>query len=341
MDAMNKASLDCSILNMSDYGDKVYSRLLKSFKLLLVESRNMHLVLQHFEPIFLGLFLSLFGFKRIINVVHTDLVEYYKNVNVFKKIIVAIVFFIIRERRIVFVSREAELKAINKFKLRSTSTIYNIFNFPSLGLKVNRRSTSGIVLGVVSRLHEVKNIDLAILVVNELRQKNIDVELNIYGGGSDDEFLKLKELIKVLNAGGFIHFFGMVNYKESIFLSIDGLISFSSIEGLPTVILESISYGVPVFFTDCSSGPREIMSAGSDVLRKTTSYERTSVGYLVRPVLERKKYEPLLSHYERAYVDYLSDFIEDIIKFKFTMSFDADRFSARNVVNQWRKLVPL
>jgi glycosyltransferase involved in cell wall biosynthesis len=341
MDAMNRASLDCDILNMSDYGSKVYSRLLKSLKSILVESRNTPLLLQHFEPIFLGLFLPILGFKRIVNVVHTDLVEYYNGANVFKQIIIAIVFFIIRKRLIVFVSREAELKAINKFKLKNTSTIYNIFNFQSLKLNRNRKLASGIVLGVVSRLHKLKNVDLAILVVSELRKKNIDIELNIYGGRFDDEFQKLKEFTKVLNASSFIHFFGRVNHKESIFSSIDGLMSFSSIEGLPTVILESINYGVPVFFTDCSSGPREIMSPGGDILRKTTSYERTSVGYLVRPVLARKKYKPLLSDYERAYVDYLAHFIEDIIKFKFSMSFDADRFSARSVLNQWKKLLPI
>lgn len=293
-------------------------------------------LLQHFDAIFLGIFLRIFGFNKIINVVHTDLITYYNSIGLIKKIIIKTIFFIIRSQSIVFVSKEAELKAKAYFKLRNTGTIYNIYDFiPSS--KANLFDPSKIILGSISRLHAVKNIDLLVRLMKEIHSKYQNVELLIYGDG--EHFEPLRQYIAELGCSGYIKLLGASNDKKAMYESIDALVSFSSIEGLPTVILESISFGKPVLYTDCNSGPRELMSPTTDPLAKTASYEKTNIGYLVKPTKNTATYSQQLDDYETEYVDIMLAFIDDLKNTRFSMEYDPDRFSEKTIVKQWQELI--
>lgn len=293
-------------------------------------------LLQHFDAIFLGIFLRIFGFNKIINVVHIDLITYYNSIGLIKKIIIKTIFFIIRSQSIVFVSKEAELKAKAYFKLRNTGTIYNIYDFiPSS--KANLFDPSKIILGSISRLHAVKNIDLLVRLMKEIHSKYKNVELLIYGDG--EHFEPLRQYIAELGCSGYIKLLGASNDKKAMYESIDALVSFSSIEGFGMTILESISFGKPVLYTDCNSGPRELMAPLTNPLFKTESFEKTDVGYLVKPVKEVAVYSNTLSDYEWEYMGTLASFVEDLKNNNFSMKYDPSPFSSEVVVEQWLKYI--
>lgn len=329
-------SIKSKLINLDDFDCGFFKKACKSFNFLIKLSKDDVLILQHFYPIFIGLFLRYFGYKKLINVVHTDLVEYYNSISFFKKIIVSLVFFLLRYDVVVFVSKESELKAIDKFKLTNTTTIYNSHSYPNRE-RVENRFNKNIKLGSISRLHKVKNIDLLIRVFKQVRYKVPSVELLIYGSGDEQE--ELERYIHQQGCANFVTLLGPSNNKDEMYSSIDALVSFSSIEGLPTAILESIGYDIPVLYTDCSSGPREIMSPSSNPLIKTSSYEKTNVGYLVKPTVGLSNYESKLSEYECEYVDFLILFIKDVEHSNFNMEFDTSRFEEEAIVNQWLSFV--
>lgn len=333
--SLNRRNIKNNLFNIKDIDGGFLLRNIKALINLLKNKKNVF-ILQHFDAIFLGVFLRFFGCNNLINVVHTDLYSYYNSIGFLKKIIIRFIFFIQKNQTIVFVSHEAELKAKKKFNLKNTTAIYNIFDF-NMPLEYKKEQRRGFVLGVVSRLHSTKNIDLSIRVVKELNKKNKDLSLLVYGQG--DQYDKLKEYILDLGCDDFVKMMGLCNNKKKMFDSIDALISFSSIEGLPTVILESICYRKPVFHTDCSSGPRELIFPSTSPLIKTTNFEKSDVGYLVKPVLELNSYSKELSFYEKDYVEILDKFIDDVRKNEFSMKYDTAPFSEDFIVSQWLDLI--
>ena len=334
--AFSRAVVKANIINLNCFGSGVISSFYRSFRYLSQLNKNDVLVLQHFSPIFLGLILRLLGFKKIINVVHTDLYEYYKNSFFLKKIIIRMVFYFLKNEVVVFVSKESEAKAKIKFNLKNTITIYNIYSFP-VDKPVRKKIGDKIKLGSISRLNKTKNIYLLIRVLKDVVTISPGIELLIYGSGDQQE--DLEKYIKSQNCEDYIKLVGFSEDKNKMYSSIDAMISFSSIEGFGMTILESIGYGIPVFYTDCSSGPRELMSPDTDPLAKTVSYEKTNIGYLVKPTQKTAAYSDELDDYESEYVDIMLAFINDLKSNKFSMVYDTARFSEETIVKQWQELI--
>lgn len=334
--SFSEHSIKSSLINLNDFDHGFFKKIYKILQCLLQLKKDDVLILQHFYPIFIGLLLRFFGYSKLINVVHTDLVEYYASIGLLKKAIISFVFFFLKNDVIVFVSKESEIKAVEKFKLKNTRTIYNVCCF-SNNDRFKNRFNKKIKLGSISRLNKTKNIDLLIRVFKKVKCTIPNAELLIYGSG--DEQAKLEQYIKQQGCADFVKLLGPSNDKDAMYTSIDAMVSFSSIEGFGMTILESIGYGIPVFYTDCSSGPRELMSPTTDPLAKTASYEKTNIGYLVKPTQNTATYSQELDDYETEYVDIMLAFIDDLKNTRFSMEYDPDRFSEKTIVKQWQELI--
>lgn len=298
-------------------------------------AKDETLVLMHYDAIFIGVFLRFFGYKKTINVIHTNLVDYYSSVGFIKKTIIRFMMWSVKKDRVVFVSKEAELKAKEFFSLENTTTIYNIYT-PAM-THAPKQKHDKLILGVLARLHQVKNIDLAIRLITKLKPKYPSLELHIYGKGDEEQ--RLRGYIEELGCGSFVFLKGFTSDQQAFFASIDALVSFSSLEGLPTVILESVGFKTPILYTDCSSGPRELMSASSDPMEKTKSFEKTDIGYLIKPLFSQYPYSKTLIGHELEYVEIVDSFIADLKSDDFSMEYDFERFSENNIVKEWTKYI--
>ena len=97
-------------------------------------------------------------------------------------------------------------------------------------------------------------------------KKNPDAILIIIGEGELKK--ELESLIHSLDIKGRVF---IINNTSNIFPYIKraDCFCFTSIyEGLPNVLIETISMGTPIIATDCISGPREILFPELDVRRK-------------------------------------------------------------------------
>jgi glycosyltransferase involved in cell wall biosynthesis len=343
-DIFTSAKVPHNLYNTKELNSGILTRFFKTFLKFKSKSDEVF-IFQHFEPIFFGYLLRLAGLKKIINVVHTDLVGYYQSVGCVKRFVVRFILFLIKENPTVFVSKEAMLRAQAFFKLRDAVYIYNInslvfdscphINSTDKISPVNQK----ISLGIVSRLHPGKNIDLAIRVVKQLNFSGCEANLIIFGDGPEQE--KLASYLNQLGCTDIVTFAGRCNDKKIIFQSFDALLSFSSLEGFSLIIAEAISFMKPVFHTDCSSGPREIMSPKSDPLKKTDSFEDTGSGFLVKPILksELRAYALDLSHSEELYVDYLKIFIDKLNGNRFMFTTLGPEFDYKYILRQWFDLI--
>ncbi|EMW6876174.1 glycosyltransferase [Providencia manganoxydans] len=332
--AFKEKKIKTDLFNMLSNGNNLFSRVFHAIRYLKKYKSDTIIILMHFDAIFAGFFLSFLGYKKTINVIHTDLYGYYKSSGLLKKIIIKLIFTKMRRKKNIFVSKEAENRAKKYFKLQNSNCIYNITQIELKNTKTINDNEKKISLGIVSRLHIQKNIDLAIRVVKELNQLGGDVNLKIYGDGPELE--RLKEYVSILNCEDQIFFFGHIDAKDEVFNSFDALISFSSIEGLPTIILESFIFNKPVYFTDCHSGPRELISPNTLPEIKTNNFEITQCGFLVKPTENENKYAFNINEEEIIYVNTLNEFIRNLQGSRFNINYDFNSISDEKIISQWQ-----
>lgn len=168
-------------------------------------------------------------------------------------------------------------------KNKINNTIITIYN--PLILKKNKNKIRKNFLLSVGRLEKQKNFIGLINAFSIVLKKFPKFKLIIVGNGREKKIL-LKKLnkLKIKEKVIFKNFVKPDHY----FLTSKIFILNSFFEGMPNVILESLSYKCPVISSNCESGPREILKNGK-------------YGYLV-PVnkheLLAKKIEFALNNYK-------------------------------------------
>ena len=294
------------------------------------------IVLMHFEAIFAGILCQLFrpnlGF---VNCIHTDLHGYYCGVSSVKKIFLRFVIKKLKNKTVIFVSKEAESKARIKFGFTNARVIYNFVDLPQ------KRATAcdkqALKLGSVSRLHSGKNIDLLIRVFNSFWLVNTSVKLLIFGDGP--ELINIKKYAAKFPCVDSVEFKGHVAETDEIYEQIDGLVSFSSIEGFPLVILEALARNIPVLHSDCSCGPREILVSNSDPCWKTSSFEIGQGGMLVKIPERIKSYAPCLQQSEKVILKAFCTFCQNVDFFKINCVVDMEKFGPDIIRKKWIDLL--
>jgi glycosyltransferase involved in cell wall biosynthesis len=124
------------------------------------------------------------------------------------------------------------------------------------------RSTSTFHIVAAGRLEECKGFDLLFGALNELVnvRDHISITATIAGrGGAEAE---LKHLAAQHCLEQVVDFAGFLQNPYPLIQSADLFCLTSRYEGMPNVLVEAMSLGVPVLATDCPHGPRDILLDG-------------------------------------------------------------------------------
>lgn len=110
----------------------------------------------------------------------------------------------------------------------------------------------------VGRLEPQKNYRFLIESFYEVCKTNEDLQLFILGKGSLES--KIKELITTLNLEKRVILKGFVKNPSTYYANATAFVLSSDFEGFGNVIVEAMSYGLPVISTDCPGGPNFILN---------------------------------------------------------------------------------
>jgi len=128
------------------------------------------------------------------------------------------------------------------------------------------RDPSIIRLLFVSRLIERKGLQDVLPLLKQIQEKCVElgkkIELDVVGGGPYAD--KLKEIVKRENIEDMVAFLGQKTKSElaEYYSKADIFIFPSRKEGMPNVVLEAMSYGLPVVMTTCEGSDELIQENG-------------------------------------------------------------------------------
>lgn len=153
-----------------------------------------------------------------------------------------------------------------KYTGLKTDTVYNVNDTERIlrmaeepcSVKVSKEK---ITICTAGRIEGNKGYDRLADSASWLINEGLDFEILIMGTGADDE--KLKAQIRDLELEDHIKLLGYCDNPYSIMKASDAYILSSRTEGLPTVVTEALTVGIPVVATDVS-GVRELLGDNSE-----------------------------------------------------------------------------
>lgn len=122
-------------------------------------------------------------------------------------------------------------------------------NIPSLDYKT---------ILCVGRLTHQKGFDLLITAWARIAQQVPGWKVVIVGSGEDE--IMLKQMAKSLGVEDSIIFAGQQRNMDTFYRQASFFCMSSRFEGLPMVLLEAQSYGLPIIAFDCDTGPAELVT---------------------------------------------------------------------------------
>lgn len=120
------------------------------------------------------------------------------------------------------------------------------------------------VVVALGRLEREKRYDLLISAWAKVHGRHPEWQLRIYGDGRLRD--ELQAQIDEAGLQHVVRLMGRTNEVEDVLLAASVLALSSDQEGLPLVLVEAMSAGVPCVAADCAPGIREIVSHGEDGL---------------------------------------------------------------------------
>lgn len=204
-----------------------------------------------------------------------------------------------------------------KYWLQGTNHKSQIISIPNPSpfppQKYIKRDNSKIVLAV-GRLTHQKGFDLLIKAWVNVANLNPEWRLLIVGEGEDKQ--QLTTLINHYNLNNSINLVGQSNTIEKFYKDAEIFCLSSRYEGFPMVLLETLSFGLPVVSFDCEFGPSEILSDTESIIVPPNNVD------LLADALNY-----LINNYEKR----------QVISFK---SIAKSRiYQPSNIVNQWLNII--
>ena len=152
-----------------------------------------------------------------------------------------------------------ELKYFNSTNTKVIPNAITTGNHKVSSLEYKRAITAG-------RVAAVKGFDYAIKAWKIVAEKYPDWKLDIYGDGEPNYILELQKQITDSNLENQVFLKGAVNNLDEEMSQSSIYVMSSLTECFPMVLLEAMSYGLPVVSFDCPNGPRNIVTENKDGL---------------------------------------------------------------------------
>lgn len=127
-------------------------------------------------------------------------------------------------------------------------------NMNPFQIKANNSHGKRII--AIGRLHPQKGFDMLIAAMQKVAHQYPEWVCDIYGGGEQSDF---KELIHKMKIDKNVQLKGFCTDIQSELLNSDLFVLSSRYEGLPMVMLEAMSSGVPIVSFDCPEGPAALL----------------------------------------------------------------------------------
>lgn len=204
--------------------------------------------------------------SKVIVSEHASLYEHWRSKSKFKRLLLKFyVSYIYRlADAVVCVSNGLNRQVTSLLNASvPVKTIYNPVRFgATLQIKSARVEDQPLKLIAVGRISEQKDYATLIAAVYEVIQHR-KCQLTIVGGMfCQREFDKLTLLIKALGIDQHIIFAGYSDNVAEYYNCADMFVMSSAWEGFGNVIVEAMSFGLPVVSTNCNYGPAEILENG-------------------------------------------------------------------------------
>lgn len=147
----------------------------------------------------------------------------------------------------------------SKDKEKFEKNLNNVECIPNYISKISEKKSllNNKVIISVGRLEEQKGYDILIDICSKLLPNYPDWKLKIFGEGNLKKELENQIVQKKMEKQIFL--MGTTNEIEKEYLKSDVYVMSSRFEGMPLVLLEAQSYGIPLVSFDCPNGPSDII----------------------------------------------------------------------------------
>ncbi|WP_427927518.1 glycosyltransferase family 4 protein [Acinetobacter guillouiae] len=149
-----------------------------------------------------------------------------------------------------------------KYQLKASGKVIAIPNPSPYELQDNLPSLDDKTILCVGRLTHQKGFDLLISAWAKIASQLPGWKVVIVGNGEDEQ--KLKLLAEQHQVSDSIIFAGQQKNMDKFYRQASFFCMSSRFEGLPMVLLEAQSYGLPIVAFDCDTGPAEIIDNGEN-----------------------------------------------------------------------------
>ena len=261
-DKKKKFSKDIEFISTKKLNFTNKNRFLKGIvsAILLIKNFKKNCIILSFQSNIIAIVLSKFLNCKIIIRSNTSPSKYVDSF--FKKILFK--FFFKISNKIIVNSKEFNKEFYKYFNIRPV-TIYNPIenisylkkmSFKKANIKLFKNDKSLKILSI-GRLVKQKDHMTILKAINNIKHKR-KIKLFLIGKGDQKDLLK-----KYIKKNNLYKIIKLLGYKKNIYPYLkkaDLFILSSKYEGLPNTLIEALSFGIPIFSTNCKTGPKEILN---------------------------------------------------------------------------------